>query len=108
MAVMAADEKSAGKTLNGVPVVADYEKGLSSVKAVFIADRKLDPEKRKEIRERCEADGIEVQDYTGALANLGGRVPVASLLVAVLGCSEHGGKGGTSLLPVPASRGPAR
>ncbi|MBQ1364328.1 MAG: hypothetical protein IIY60_00815 [Clostridia bacterium] len=79
-AVMAADEKSAGKTLNGVPVVADYEKGLSSVKAVFIADRKLDPEKRKEIREKCEAEGIEVQDYTGALANLGGRVPVASLL----------------------------
>ena len=35
-------------------------------------------------------------------------LPVASLLVAVLGCSEHGGKGGTSLLPVPASRGPAR
>ena len=26
-------------------------------------------------------------------------LPVASLLVAVLGCSEHGGKGGISLLP---------
>ena len=79
-AIVAADDKSAGKTLNGVPVVADYRRALQSVKAVFIADRKLDPEKRREIRKKCEAEGIEVQDYTGALANLGGKVPVASLL----------------------------
>ena len=79
-AIAAVDEKSAGKTLNGVPVVAKYEAVLPSVKAVFIADRKLDAEKRKEIRDRCEAEGIEVQDYTGALANLSGRLPVASLL----------------------------
>ena len=37
-------------------------------------------EKRKEIRKRCEEENIEVQDYTGVLSNLGGRVPVASLL----------------------------
>lgn len=79
-AIAAADEKSAGKTLNGIPVVADYRKTLQSVKAVFIADRQLDAEKRREIRENCEAEGIEVQDYTGVLSNLGGRVPVASLL----------------------------
>ncbi len=84
-AIAAADEKSAGKTLNGVPVVADYETVLSSVKAVFIANRKMDPEKRKEIRSKCEAEGIEVQDYTGALSNLGGRVPVASLLSLIRG-----------------------
>ncbi len=83
--IAAADEKSAGKTLNGVPVVADFETALSSVKAVFIADRKLTPEKRNEIREKCEAEGIEVQDYTGVLANLGGRVPVASLLSLIHG-----------------------
>ena len=79
-AMMAVDAKSAGRSLNGIPVIADYEKALASVKAVFIADRKLTPERRKEIRRRCEEEGIEVQDYTGALANLGGRVPVASLL----------------------------
>ena len=84
-AIAAADEKSAGKTLNGVPVVADYRKILQSVKAVFIADRKLDSEKRKEIRESCEAEGIEIQDYTGALSNLGGRIPVASLLEMIRG-----------------------
>lgn len=79
-AIMAVDPKSAGRSLNGVPVVADYGKALGSVKAVFIADRKLSAETRKEIRKRCEEEGIEVQDYTGVLANLGGRVPVASLL----------------------------
>ena len=84
-AIVAADDKSAGKTLNGVPVVADYRRALQSVKAVFIADRKLDAETRKEIRETCETEGIEVQDYTGALSNLGGRVPVASLLEMVRG-----------------------
>ena len=83
--VVAADEKSAGKNLNGIPVVANYEESLSSVKVVFIADRGLDAEKRREIREKCEAEGIEVQDYTGVLANLGGRVPLASLLGYVRG-----------------------
>ena len=78
--MMAVDGKRAGRSLNGVPVVADYGKFLGSVKAVFIADRKLSAEERKEIRKRCEEEGIEVQDYTGVLANLGGRVPVASLL----------------------------
>ena len=79
-AMMAVDAKDAGRSMNGIPVIADYEKALANVKAVFIADRKLTPEKRKEIRKRCEEENIEVQDYTGVLSNLGGRVPVASLL----------------------------
>ena len=37
-------------------------------------------EKRNEIKEKCEAAGVEIQDYTGYLTNLGGRVPVSSLL----------------------------
>ena len=84
-AAVAVSEKGAGKILNGVPVIADYTSALPSVKAVFIADRKLDAEKRREIREKCEAAGIDVQDYTGALANLGGRVPVSSLLGLIQG-----------------------
>ena len=83
--VAAADEKQAGKILNGVPVIADYSEKLEGVKAVFIADRKLDPEKREEIRKKCEEKGIEVQDYTGVLANISGRVPVASLLSLMSG-----------------------
>lgn len=82
-AVVAADEKSAGKILNGISVVGDYEKSLPSVRAVFIADGTLSAEKRKEIYDKCEGYGIEVQDYTGYLSNLGGRVPVASLLEMV-------------------------
>lgn len=74
------DEKSAGKTINGVPIRADFDKELTSVRAVFIADPNLTAEKRNEIRKKCEAAGVEVQDYTGYLTNLGGRVPVSSLL----------------------------
>ena len=79
-AVVAVDEKSAGKWLNGVPVVADYGESLSSVRAVFIADGTLSAEKRKEINDKCAALNIEVQDYTGYLSNLGGKIPVSSLL----------------------------
>jgi len=50
------------------------------VKAVFIADPELSSEERREIRKRAEEKGIEVQDYTGYLNNLGGRIPVSSLL----------------------------
>ena len=74
------DEKSAGKTINGIPIQADFDKALASVRAVFIADPNLTVEKRNEIREKCEAAGVEIQDYTGYLTNLGGRVPVSSLL----------------------------
>ena len=74
------DEKSAGKTINGVPIQADFDKELASVRAVFIADPNLTAEKRNEIKKKCETAGVEVQDYTGYLTNLGGRVPVSSLL----------------------------
>ena len=84
-AVVAADERYAGKILNGVPVVENYEASLGSVKVVFIADRRLNEAKRKEIRDKCAELGIEVQDYTGALSNLGGKVPVSSLLSLITG-----------------------
>lgn len=84
-AVVAADENSAGKILNGVPVVENYEESLDKVRAVFIADGSLSAEKRKEIRDKCAELDIEVQDYTGYLSNLGGRVPVSSLLGLITG-----------------------
>ena len=83
--VYAVGDKAAGMSLNGVPVVEDYTQVLGKVRMVFIADRKLDAEKRKEITEKCEAEGVEVQDYTGALSNLGGKVPLSSLLGLVNG-----------------------
>lgn len=78
-ATVVVDGKSAGKTLDGVPITADWT-DLSKVQAVFIADPDLSAEKRKEIREYCEKAGIELQDYTGYLSNLVGRIPLASLL----------------------------
>ncbi len=79
------DEKTAGMTLDGISVIGDYAEKLSTVRAVFIADPNLSPEKRKEIREKCETAGIELQDYTGYLSNLGGRIPTSSLLELVKG-----------------------
>ena len=82
-AAVVIDEKSAGKTLDGVPIKAGFAENLSTVRAVFIADPFLPAKKRKEIKEACEAAGIELQDYTGYLSNLGGRIPVSGLLELV-------------------------
>lgn len=84
-ATVVVDEKSAGKSLDGIEITADFPKALSSVRAVFIADPNLSAEKRNEIKEKCDAAGIELQDYTGYLSNLGGRIPVSSLLELVKG-----------------------
>lgn len=79
------DEKSAGKTLDGISIVSDFASAMNGVRAVFIADPDLSAEKRKEIKEKCEAAGIELQDYTGYLNNLGGKIPVSSLLEVISG-----------------------
>lgn len=84
-ATVVVDEKSAGKSLDGVGIVSDFEKALAGVRAVFIADPNLTAEKRKEIKEKCDAAGIELQDYTGYLSNLGGRIPTSSLLELISG-----------------------
>ena len=84
-ATVVIDEKSAGKSLDGVPIQADFTANLPKVRAVFIADPNLSAEKRKEIKDACEAAGIELQDYTGYLSNLGGRIPTSSLLELVKG-----------------------
>ncbi len=84
-ATIVVDEKSAGKTLDGINIISDLDTALAGVKAAFIADPALTAEKRKEIKEKCDAAGIELQDYTGYLSNLGGRIPVSSLLELVKG-----------------------
>lgn len=87
-AVVAVDEKSAGKTLDGIPIIADAEQGYAQVRAVFIAKHSISSEKRKAIREACESRGLELQDYTGYLSNLAGKVPVTSLLEVIPGPVE--------------------
>ena len=84
-ATVVVDEKSAGKSLDGIPVQGEFAAALSSVRAVFIADPNLTAEKRKEIKDKCDEAGIELQDYTGYLSNLGGRIPTSSLLELISG-----------------------
>ena len=84
-ATVIVDEKSAGKTLDGISITSDFDKALAGVRAVFIADPNLTAEKRREIKEKCDAAGIELQDYTGYLSNLGGRIPVSSLMEFISG-----------------------
>ena len=84
-ATMIVDEKTAGKTLDGISIISDLDTALTGVKAAFIADPNLSAEARKEIKEKCDAAGIELQDYTGYLSNLGGRISVSSLLELVKG-----------------------
>lgn len=84
-ATVVVDEKSAGKSMDGIQIVKDFEAALPGVRAVFIADPNLTPEQRKEIKDKCDASGIELQDYTGYLSNLGGRIPTSSLLELIKG-----------------------
>ena len=84
-AVVAVDEKSAGKTMDGIPVKSDFASALSSVRAVFIADPNLSSVNKNEIKEQCDEAGIELWDYTGYLSNLGGRIPVSGLLELACG-----------------------
>ncbi len=75
------ETSSAGKTLDGVPVVGGELKEILKeykIQSVCIADTKLDPEAKKMIRDACE--NLDMQDFTGHFSNLGGRVSLTSLL----------------------------
>lgn len=76
---------NAGRTMDGIPVVSfdELRKRMDKVQAVFIADRDLDPEQRQEISKAAE--GKELFDYTGALANMTGAVPLTGLLETISG-----------------------
>ncbi len=84
-AVVVVDEKRAGRMLDGIVIKSDFLSSLPDVRVVFIADHGLSTEKRKEIKEICEKKGIELQDFTGYLSNLGGRIPVSEVLELIKG-----------------------
>lgn len=65
-----------GRTLDGVPVFGMDQLDRIGGKVVFIADNELDAKTMEKIR----AAASEVQDFTGALSNLTGDVPVTGLL----------------------------
>ena len=75
--------QSSGQTLDGVPVIGQDQLGKiiqeKGIRRIFIADRDLSQADRETIR----ATGIEVQDFTGALSNLTGEVPVTGLMETI-------------------------
>ncbi len=81
---------SDGKTLNGIPVLGGTGRieravGEYAVSAVVIADPNLSSESREQIKQLCQAMGLDLQDYTGLLMNLSGRLPLSALLESVIG-----------------------
>ena len=75
----------AGRNLDGIPVVGldEMESQMSKVRAVFIANKDLTNEQRKKIK--AVAGDREVNDFTGALTNNTGFLPVSALLSLVSG-----------------------
>ena len=76
-----------GKTFDGIPVLsgaAQVENAISKygVKAVFIADPVLSADSRNAMKNLCESRGLDLQDYTGFLSNLSGRLSLTCRLEA--------------------------
>ena len=73
-----------GKTFDGIPVLSgvqfDDAVAKFAVKAVFIADPALSKESRENVKSICKEKNIELQDYTGYLSNLSGRLSLTALL----------------------------
>ena len=78
--IVVVDEKNAGKTMDGIPIVADYDGEVDNIRAVFLADPDWDQEKRDELQRVVDAKGLDLQDYTGFFSNLSGRIPLTPLL----------------------------
>ncbi len=81
---------SDGKAMDGVPVLGGTGRleeavGRYAVSAVIIADPALSREDRDGIKQLCEKMKLDLQDHTGILANLSGRLPLTGLLEMVKG-----------------------
>ncbi len=77
-----------GKMFDGIPILSGgvhLEETVAKygVKAIFIADPALPAESRESIKRFCKGKEIELQDYTGYLSNLTGRVSLTGLLETV-------------------------
>ena len=76
---------STGTQLDLIPVINGAEQieeavRQYNVKAVFIANPMITPEMRQRIREFCDENQLELQDYTGYLSNIGGVISLTRLL----------------------------
>lgn len=76
---------SAGKLINGLPVVTDVAKleehfSKYQVKCVILADSLMPADVRKQIREACKKNSVEVQDFSGYLNNDGRNFTLKRLM----------------------------
>lgn len=74
-----------GKSMDGIPILGgtdrmDHAIGEYAVSMIAMADPKLSDEAKAGIRRICEQQGLDLQDYTGFMANLSGRLPLTALL----------------------------
>ena len=83
--VVIVDQQNAGKTMDGIPVVGDFCNSTNAVRAVILADPDVGAEERKKIKEYAAEKHLEFLDFTGYFSNLGGRVPLTSLLEMATG-----------------------
>ncbi len=75
--------EGSGQTMNGIPVVGfdNLERVTDKAEKIFIADNGLSLEQRDRIN--STAGDKEIQDFTGALSNMTGAVPVTGLLETI-------------------------
>ena len=76
--------EGAGRNMDGIPVESldSVEKQIKekNIKAVFVADKDLNKEKREKIK--LISQGLEFKDFTGYLNNENGFLPLANILEA--------------------------
>lgn len=74
-----------GRSMDGIPVLplSDIDSVIGKIQAVFVADKGLSQNDREKIR--AVAGDREITDFTGALANTSGYLPVSTLLGLVEG-----------------------
>ena len=74
-----------GSQLDGLPIISGTDKieeaiSKYEIKAVFIANPMITTESRQKIKEFCKQKNLELLDYGGFLANMGGNVALVRLL----------------------------
>lgn len=84
-AVTILSNSSTGRTMDGIPVLGlkELENQVKNARAIFIADKELSKADRDRVKQ--VAGDLEISDFTGALSNLGGSIPLASLLTETSG-----------------------
>ena len=80
---------SSGQMLNGVPISGKegFSNAISQydIKTVFLTSATIPVEERSEIHRICHENGLELQDYTGFLSNLSGKISITGLMEVAKG-----------------------